>query len=300
MRRNSTAVIGLCLLLALTPAQSQAQNAGQIKVKKEVLTNATVIEMGKLGFSETVIIEKIRQSEHNFDTSLDGLKQLKAANISNAIIVVMINPQSSAAGGTVAEASPKNAAAVEPSIARKAAATYPIPTDKGAYLWDGKKLHLLYQSPVPSMGANVLRSMAPFVKKKMELQLFGAHAKVSFDDPQPAILVSGLGDVIPGVPAFRWLYVKTGGMRKDRRIVGTYDVGGFFGSVSRVDNEIETEIKKVAEGVFAIRPIKPLPDGEYGLVQVPKLADASANPSFAPPIWDFGIYIEARPIERKE
>jgi hypothetical protein len=296
----SVTAIGICLLLVLTPGRSAAQNIGQSKAKREVLTNVTVIEMVKLGLSDTVIIEKIRQSEHNFDTSLDGLKQLKAANVSNTIIAVMVNPQSAAASVSAGAANSRTAVATEPAAARNPATSYPIPADKGAYLWDGKKLHLLYQSTVPSMGANFWRSMAPFVKKKMELQLVGAQAKASFDDPQPTILVSGLGEVIPGVPAFRWLYVKTGGMRKDRRIVGTYDVGGFFGSVSRVDNEIETEIKKVAEGIYAIRPTKPLPDGEYGLVQVPKLADMSANPSFAPPIWDFGVYTEARPIERKE
>lgn len=133
--------------------------------------------------------------------------------------------------------------------------------------------------------------MTPFVKKKFELQLIGDHAKAQFSNAQPAILVSGLQEVIPGIPAYRLLYVKSGGMMKDRRIVGTYDVGGFFGSVRMVDNEIECEVKKVGEMIYAITPLKPLPDGEYGLVQVPKLADLSSKPSFAPPIWDFGIYV---------
>ena len=130
--------------------------------------------------------------------------------------------------------------------------------------------------------------------------MIGNTAKARFDHNQPTIYVSGLGEVIPGVPAFRLLFVKSGGMLKDRRIVGTYDVGGFFGSISRVDNEVECEITKVAAGVYTIKPVKPLPDGEYGLVQVPKLAEMSASTSFAPPVWDFGIYVESHPIERKD
>ena len=113
------------------------------------------------------------------------------------------------------------------------------------------------------MGANVGRAIAssviPFVKNKVELQLIGTNAKASFDDPQPTILVSGMGDVIPGVPSYRLLYVKQGGMRKDRRILGTYDLG--FASVAMVENEIPCEIKKVTEGIYAIKPSKPLPDG---------------------------------------
>lgn len=66
-----------------------------------------------------------------------------------------------------------------------------------------------------------------------------------------------------------------------------------------VDNEVECETKKVSEGVYVITPIKPLRDGEYGLVHVPKLADMSARPSFAPPIWDFGIYAEGHPTKRR-
>src|SRR5262249_9671645 len=160
-----------------------------------------------------------------------------------------------------------------------------IPTEKGAYLWDGSELHLMYQNPVPSIGENFWRKWTPFVKKKLELQLIGPFAKLHIDSNQPSILVSGLGEVIPGIASYRLLYVKTGGMLKDRRIVGTYDVGGFFGSIRQVDNEIECDIKRVAEGVYAITPSMPLQNGEYGLVQVPKLADLPSRQSFALPVW---------------
>ena len=160
------------------------------------------------------------------------------------------------------------------------------------------------QSQVPSLGANVgraaLSAVVPFVKNKLELQLIGTNAKASFDDPQPIILVSGMGAVIPGVPSYRLLYVKQGGMRKDRRILGPYDIGG-FGSIAMVENEIPGEIKKVTEGIYAIKPSKPLPDGEYGLVPITRLADVQANSKSiaAPPVWDFGIYAEGKPTAGK-
>jgi hypothetical protein len=65
---------------------------------RQRLTNQDVIEMAKLGLSDDVIIAKIRQAYEagsdavRFDTSLNGLKSLKAANVSDSVIKVMINP----------------------------------------------------------------------------------------------------------------------------------------------------------------------------------------------------------------
>lgn len=98
--------ITFCFLLVffLTTAAAQtrsqnATNAPAAKPKKEVLTNGTIIELVKLGFSDAVILAKIRQSDLNFDTSLEGLKGLKAARVSDAIIQEMMRPQPP--GGTV-------------------------------------------------------------------------------------------------------------------------------------------------------------------------------------------------------
>ena len=60
------------------------------------LTNQEIIDMSAAGLSDDVIIAKIRSATgadaSRFDTSVDGLKALKAANVSDAVIKVMINP----------------------------------------------------------------------------------------------------------------------------------------------------------------------------------------------------------------
>jgi hypothetical protein len=60
------------------------------------LTNQDIIEMTNLNLSDDVIIAKIRSATgadaSKFDTTVDGLKALKAANVSDAVIKVMINP----------------------------------------------------------------------------------------------------------------------------------------------------------------------------------------------------------------
>src|SRR5580698_6297771 len=60
------------------------------------LTNESVIEMVGLGLSDDVIITKIRADSAagttKFDTSVEGLKALKAGNVSDAVIKAIINP----------------------------------------------------------------------------------------------------------------------------------------------------------------------------------------------------------------
>ena len=60
------------------------------------LTNQDIIAMVAAGLSDDVIIAKIRSVSGadglKFDTSVDSLKALKAAKVSDAVIKVMINP----------------------------------------------------------------------------------------------------------------------------------------------------------------------------------------------------------------
>jgi hypothetical protein len=70
------------------------------------ITNKDVIDMASLGLSDDVIIAKIRSASAGgtlqFDTSVDGLKELKAAKVSDEVIKVMINPAPAAATVVVA------------------------------------------------------------------------------------------------------------------------------------------------------------------------------------------------------
>lgn len=60
------------------------------------LTNQDIINMVGLGLSDDVIIAKIRSVSGsdglNFDTSVDGLKSLKDAKVSDAVLKAMISP----------------------------------------------------------------------------------------------------------------------------------------------------------------------------------------------------------------
>lgn len=62
----------------------------------ETLNNASVIQLQALGLGDDVVVEKIRASKCNFDTSADALQKLKDAKVSAAVILAMIKSQAPA------------------------------------------------------------------------------------------------------------------------------------------------------------------------------------------------------------
>jgi hypothetical protein len=97
MNRRISLFAALFLLLAST--------AGSQQLGKRI-TNKDVIDMAGLGLSDDLIISKIRSAAAGgtlqFDTSVDGLKELKLAKVSDDVIKVMINPAPPAAPVVVA------------------------------------------------------------------------------------------------------------------------------------------------------------------------------------------------------
>jgi S1-C subfamily serine protease len=68
----------------------------QAQIHEKPLTNGDVIEMVSAGLSDDVIIAKIASAQAtDFDTSLDGLKLLKGAQVSDALVKAMISPRPS-------------------------------------------------------------------------------------------------------------------------------------------------------------------------------------------------------------
>jgi hypothetical protein len=96
--KRLASLLGVLFLLLSSTTWSQPLN--------KRITNKDVIEMTSLGISDDVIIAKIRGAAAGgtlqFDTSVDGLKELKAAKVSDEVIKVMINPAPAAASVVVA------------------------------------------------------------------------------------------------------------------------------------------------------------------------------------------------------
>ena len=94
-------VIVLSAALVVFPATAQETVPGSASAPP-AMTNADVIALVSADLSDDLIIAKIHAAhDTSFDTSVDGLKALKAADISNAVIQVMINLSAASAGSGV-------------------------------------------------------------------------------------------------------------------------------------------------------------------------------------------------------
>src|SRR2546427_10371783 len=100
-------LLAACLLVGSTASVS-----GQ-----EVMTNETVIQMVKAGFSENVILAKMRSSQTKFDTRTEALIALKQAGGSEKVMSAIISgggPPASAPAAPAPGASAPAAVATAP------------------------------------------------------------------------------------------------------------------------------------------------------------------------------------------
>lgn len=261
--RGAQLLIALLIMLAGAPARAQQPSAGQ--TTKEVLTNASVIELVKLGLSEALIAEKIRQSEHNFDTSVEGLRQLKAARISEALIREMMSPR--AYGATPMP--PVN----DPSSNNKA-----VPTrEPGIYAVDKGRVTQLQPTTFSGTKNNFMGAALSggFAKSKVRASVRGASANLVLAESRPEFYFYFDEDLAaPGLamtsfagfsatsPA-EFVLVKMERKSNSRETV-LMEIGMFGSSTGARDKDIrEFSFEKLRAGVFKVTPKAALDAGEY-------------------------------------
>jgi hypothetical protein len=84
----------VCVVL-LTVFSSAAQQLSVERLKQQPLTNESIVTLAKAGFDELFILQLIRSSRTNFDTSVQGLVVMKQAGVSEDLIRFMAMPQAS-------------------------------------------------------------------------------------------------------------------------------------------------------------------------------------------------------------
>lgn len=77
------------------------------QLEHQPLTNQNIVSLAKAGFDELFIMQLIRNSRTNFDTSVQGLVGLKQAGVSEDLIRLMAMPQASPPAAPAAAAPAK-------------------------------------------------------------------------------------------------------------------------------------------------------------------------------------------------
>jgi len=221
------------------------------------LTNQDVIAMVSSGISEDVILTKIRATSAvgstatNFDTSVEGLRALKAANVPDTVIKAMIDPAPAAAPTVVAVAAPTS---LGPNLP---------PPEVGVYWKDGSNFVLIQgqaisQSKVGGKAANVFT----YGIKGVHWDAFvnGKTSNNRVRELRPTFYFY----VPDGASALDYVLLKLNS-KGDRRefVIGTF--GGWLGGRSGVDREKELPFSSEHVGIriYKVSLNFDLKPGEY-------------------------------------
>ncbi|MGA3185861.1 MAG: hypothetical protein ABSF22_02015 [Bryobacteraceae bacterium] len=92
------------VLLTILPAVGQQFTTAALA--HQPLTNENIVTLAKAGFDEQFILQLVRTSPTNFDTSVQGLVGLKQAGVSEQLIKMMAMPPPSQPAASAAAAPP--------------------------------------------------------------------------------------------------------------------------------------------------------------------------------------------------
>ena len=233
-----------CLLSSLASGQELSKR----------FTNQDVIDMTALGLSDDVIIAKILSVSASaglkFDTSVEGLKTLKAAKVSDEVIKVMLNPAPPPAPVVLA-GSPVS---TDPNLP---------PPEVGVYWKDGTKFVLLQGMTVSQ--AKVGGRAGSFFTNGMRSEhwdatVAGPTSQNRVKDRRPVFYFY----VPDGDTAADYVLIKLE-KKSDHREFQVGSFGGVTGGKSGVkkDKEINYHAEHVGIRVYKITLDSDLKAGEY-------------------------------------
>jgi hypothetical protein len=220
------------------------------------LTNQDIIDLVAGGVSNDIIIAKIRsvsgQDNLAFDTSVQGLKALKQANVPDEVIRVMINPASQPV--SVAAAGTAIPPGVDPNLP---------PPEVGIYWKDGAKFvpiegHALSQAKVGGRGGSYLTY--GMRSQHWDATLNGSTSTNRVKDRRPLFYFY----VPDGSSSSDFVLIKLE-KKEDRREFQVGSFGGVTAGKSGVkrDKEIPFTAEHVAIRTFRVTVDRDLAPGEY-------------------------------------
>jgi len=262
---SGSRIISLLCCLCFLSASAWAQ--GSTASKR--LTNQDIITMTQMGLSEDVIIAKIRAAgaagadSIGFDTSVDGLKALKSANVSDAVIKAMINP--TPAPVAITTAAPMT---LDPNLP---------PPEVGVYWKDGANFVLIPGQAVTNakVGGRAGSIFTDGIRNQhWDATLNGPTSNNRVRDHHAVFYLY----VPDGASSSDYVLIKLN-KKSDRREFQIGSFGGFTGGKSGVQKEKEIPIKAEHVGIrtYKVTLDEDLKPGEYGFFMGSGQADTMSG-----------------------
>jgi hypothetical protein len=259
MKAKFTGAIALLLLSLMGVVSSYAG---------DVLVNKSIIDLHQLGLGDAVIIDKIKTSRCNFDTSLDGLKQLKAEGISGDVMSAMILASSQGAASADASAAAGPAAGGDPNDPASA-------HEPGIWYCqesEGKKVMTKVEPSVITKmesGGGAVWGMAWGVTAKSRADLNGSAAALQISQRRPVFYFyfdprDQSGNAATGPNEFVLAQMEVRKKDDERRMV-VGQMNAYSGSKTGPDQKDVRQVafERLGPGIYKVTPQKELADGEY-------------------------------------
>jgi hypothetical protein len=285
MKTISALLIALNCLIALPSIAEQSAPASvATQPPEEVLDNASVIELKQFSLGESVTVEKIKTSRCNFDMSVSGLKQLKAAGISEAVIAAMLSMKSG--NGSTRLATTQTADPNDPNA----------PHEAGIWLYEdngGKPKMTQLEPSVYSQtksGIGLFMQFGQTIKQKTLIR--GAHAELTTTNRQPTFYFyfehtqAGLSDNNGATSPNEYTLAQFELENDNQRSLVMSSLNAYSGMQHGADGKAvrSFDYQKLSPGIYKLSPKQDLADGEYGFFYAGTSRDASGGKVF-----DFGI-----------
>ena len=213
------------------------------------MTNQDVIELVSLGFSDGVIIDKIRTAQGSeFDTSIPALKELQAARVSDAVIRAMISAQQNTTGSTLL---------VNPA----GSSTGPLPIEIGVYIRVNGSLVEMEPEIVNWQTGGFVKTHATLglVKGDLNGKISGAISPTQLSAPAVLVIRTAEGT---SVTEYQLLHLHGKSNRREFRAV----TGGVIHQSGGAERDtIHFEPRKIAERTWEIS-LGELTAGQYGFL----------------------------------
>jgi hypothetical protein len=316
------AAAGLLSPQTTTPAPQKKAIPKKAAPAETYMTNKDVIKLAAAGLPENIIMQKIQTSKTKFDTSVDGLLELKKGGVSDNLIAFIMNP------GAAPEAAPAPASAPAPAPAAAAPAAAPAPAPPnpnagapagnagkpvaatvtnvalkrqpeqhpeitqapknfGVYIEENGELKPLgrIQTKVQiSKFRSLLKSVVPFVRQKIDINIPGAHSTSRYEVTRPNFYA-----YFPpsrDVSKFKLLQCKVTGQAFNQRTVANASV---LFSTEQNQDEVICDIGPTAvRDLYRISPREDLPSGEFGFVEGNTGSKSASNIEILD-VYDFGV-----------
>lgn len=241
--------------------------------QNNILTNKSILDLRAIGLSDGVIIAKIKSSESDFDTSVESLRTLKEAGVSDSILMEMIG------------------------ASKLLSSSQEIISDKlGIYVMDGDEYRKIYPTVFTEKSVNTIGVALSFGLANADvvssIQGGHSHNKLNRDRPEfhfffdRSNTFSGNIFQIASSP-YEFILTRLESDNDTRHLI-TGSANAYAGQKIGVNPEsiIKFKASSVSESEFIVIPEKPLPAGEYCFLYQGSVPQGNSTDQL---VYDFSI-----------